>query len=59
MNELQKVTAEMLSIEKANMAYNEATNFGKNPNGKEAEIEQSLVRWDELKAKRNQLKAVI
>ena len=56
MNELQKTTARMMEIETESMAYNEATNFGKNPNGKEAHIANILSEWDELKNKRNQLK---
>lgn len=56
MKALQKNTARMLEIERINMAYNEATNFGRRPNGKEAEIAALLQEWDELKALRSDLK---
>jgi hypothetical protein len=56
MNDLQQVTARMLEIERANMAYNKATNFGQFPNGQEAEIEAMLAEWDGLKIRRLQLK---
>jgi hypothetical protein len=56
MNLLQQNTARMLEIERINMAYNQATNFGQNPNGKEDEIEALLKEWDNLKAARNELK---
>lgn len=50
------VTNRMLEIERQNMAYNEATNFGMFPNGQEAEIELILEEWDNLKILRLQLK---
>ncbi len=53
---LKEVTSRMLAIEVANMEYNKATKFGKNPNGQEDEIESMLTEWDALKAKRNKLK---
>lgn len=46
----------MLEIEQINMEYNEQTGFGKNPNGKEAEIESLLQEWDRLKLLRQKLK---
>lgn len=56
MNQLQQVTAEMLRIEKINMGYNRATNFGQNPNGQEDYIAHLLVEWDRLKIRRQRLK---
>ena len=56
LNALQKNTARMLEIERINMAYNEATNFGQNPNGQEPEIEDLLKEWDHLKVRRLDLK---
>jgi hypothetical protein len=56
MNDLQKVTARMLQIERINMAYNEKTDFGNNPNGQEAEIKFLLDEWDKLKIERKKLK---
>lgn len=54
--ELHNVTARMLEIERENMAYNKATNFGQFPNGQEAHIEAILAEWDILHARRNELK---
>jgi hypothetical protein len=56
MNQLQSVSAEMLRIERINMAYNEATDFGNKPNGQEAEIDKLLAQWDRLHLLRNELK---
>ena len=56
MNQLQEVSAQMLEIERINMAYNEATNFGLNPNGQEAYIKHLLCEWDHLKHRRQRLK---
>lgn len=56
MNKIQQVTAEMLQIERANIEYNKATNFGKVPNGQEQQIKKMLTRWDKLKLLRTKLK---
>jgi hypothetical protein len=56
MTQLQQTTARMLEIERKNMEYNKATNFGQFPNGQEAEIELILEEWDKLKVLRIQLK---
>lgn len=53
---LNETTQRMLHIEKVNMQYNKETDFGKNPNGQENEIEKLLAEWDSLKIKRNILK---
>lgn len=53
---MEQIRNRMLSIEKFNMKYNEETNFGQKPNGKEAEIKKALAEWDSLKAERNKLK---
>jgi hypothetical protein len=53
---LKTVTDRMLEIERTNIAYNQATNFGMFPNGQEAEIELILEEWDNLKVLRIQLK---
>lgn len=56
MNDLQLVAKRMLEIERTNMAYNQATNFGENPNGQEEEIKMILDEWDGLKFLRLELK---
>lgn len=56
MNRMQEITKRMLEIERANMAYNEQTNFGNVPNDKENEIKTMLAEWDKLKAERINLK---
>lgn len=56
MTHLQKTSARMLEIEQINMAYNKATNFGLEPNGQEAHIEELLTEWDGLKMLRQELK---
>ena len=55
-NNIHEVSARMLTIERINMDYNKATNFGQFPNGQEAEIEALLAEWDTLKALRHKLK---
>lgn len=55
-NNIHEVSARMLEIEQINMAYNKATNFGKNPNGQEKKISALLDEWDDLKIVRRNLK---
>ena len=57
MTDLLTITVRMLEIEKINMAYNEATNFGNIPNGEEETIKSLLQEWDELKKERSALKS--
>jgi len=59
MNQLQIVSAKMLEIERINMDYNKATNFGQNPNGQEDYIFHLLGEWDHLKIRRQRLKEVL
>lgn len=54
--QLCAVSARMLEIERINMAYNKATDFGNNPNGQEAKIKSLLDEWDHLKIRRQRLK---
>lgn len=53
---LRGINARMLEIERENMDYNKATDFGQNPNGQEARIVHILKEWDHLKIRRQRLK---